>query len=421
MNKNILKQLNKAKVASLKFGLLSHAKRILILKNLAKELRKNKKLIIMANSKDLKKLPPSDPMRDRMLLNDARIESMAKEIESLINMPDPIGEVFDCRNSKENKELKICKKRVPIGLIGVIYESRPNVTTDVSAICIKSGNSVILKGGKEARESYIILHKIIKNVLMSSGVDPEVVQFIDPKIKDAVLDIISANGLVDVIIPRGSSSLINFVRENATVPVIETGAGVCHTFVDVSSRLDASAKIIFNAKTQRPSVCNSLDTLLVHSEIAEKFLPMVSELLIQKEVEIFADLRSFEILKKCYPVNLLKKARAEDFGREFLSQKMSVKIISNVDEAIKHINKYSSKHSEAILSEDKKNCQKFLDEVDAAVVYVNASTRFSDGAIFGLGSEIGISTSKIHARGPMGPKEMTTYKWIATGNYSIRK
>lgn len=421
MDKKILKQLNNAKEASREFSLLSHSKRILILKNLVKELRKNKESIIAVNLKDLKKLPLNDPMRDRLLLNDARIESMAKEIESIINMPDLIGEVFDCRNSKENKELKISKKRVPFGVIGVIYESRPNVTTDVAAICIKSGNVVILKGGKEARESYVVLHKIIKKALVLSGVNPEAVQFIDPKIKDAVLNIISANDLVDVIIPRGSSNLINFVRANATVPVIETGAGVCHTFVDESAKLDPSASIIFNAKTQRPSVCNALDTLLVHAKIAEKFLPIIAGLLIQKEVEIFADLKSFGILKKCYPVNLLKKATTEYFGREFLSQKMSVKIVQSVEEAIKHINKYSSKHSEAILSENKQNCQKFLDEIDAAVVYTNASTRFSDGAIFGLGSEIGISTSKLHARGPMGAKEMTTYKWVAKGKYSIRK
>lgn len=421
MNKTILKQLNKAKKASRNLGLLPHAKRILILKNLAKELLKNKKLIIKANLQDCKKLSSNDPMRDRLLLNDTRIENMAREVESLINMPDPIGEVFDCRNSQGNKELRICKKRVPLGVIGVIYESRPNVTTDVAAICIKSGNAVILKGGKEARESYLVLHKIIKKALVSSGVSSEVVQFIDPKIKDAVLNIIKANGLVDVIIPRGSSGLINFVRDNATVPVIETGAGVCHTFVDGSAKLNSSAQIIFNAKTQRPSVCNSLDTLLVQSEISEKFLPLAARLLIQRQVEIFADIKSFGILQKCYPASLLKKATTKDFGREFLSQKMSIKVVSSINEAIKHINEYSSKHSEAILSENKQNCQKFLAEIDAAVVYINASTRFSDGAIFGLGSEIGISTSKLHARGPMGPREMTTYKWIVTGKYSIRK
>lgn len=418
MQKRIQKQLNNAKKASIFFGLTPHSKRILVLKNLAKELRKNKKLITKANSKDLKKIPKNNPMRDRLLLNDVRIEGMAKEIENLIKIKDPIGEIFDCRN---RFGLKICRKKVPIGVIGVIYESRPNVTTDVTAICIKSGNAVILKGGKEARESYIVLHKLIKRALILSKADPEVVQFIDPKIKNTVLDIISANGLVNVIIPRGSSGLINFVRENATVPVIETGAGVCHTYVDESAKLLESAKIIFNAKTQRPSVCNALDTLLVHKKIMKTFLPKIAKLLVEKNVEIFADSDSFKILKNIYPKNLIKKASPSDFGREFLSQKMSVKIVSNIDEAIKHITKYSSKHSEAILTENKKNAERFLKEIDAAVVYVNASTRFSDGAVFGLGSEIGVSTDKIHARGPMGPNEMTTYKWVVSGNYNVRK
>ncbi|MEK7104631.1 MAG: glutamate-5-semialdehyde dehydrogenase, partial [Patescibacteria group bacterium] len=394
MQKKILKQLNNAKKASILFGLFSHSQRILILKNLAKELRKNKRLIIKANAKDLKKIPQNNPMRDRLLLNDTRIEGMAKEIENLIKIKDPIGEVFDCRN---RLGLKICRKKVPIGVIGVIYESRPNVTTDVAAICIKSGNAVILKGGKDARESYIALHKIIKRALILSKVNPEIVQFIDPKIKDAVLDIISANGLVDVIIPRGSGGLINFVRKNATVPVIETGAGVCHTYVDDEALLNLSAKIIFNAKTQRPSVCNALDTLLVHKKIMKAFLPKIAKLLVEKKVEIFADTDSFKILKNIYLKNLLKKASPSDFGREFLSQKMSVKIVSNIDEAIEHITKYSSKHSEAILTENKKNAERFLKEIDAAVVYVNASTRFSDGAVFGFGSEIGVSTDKIHA------------------------
>ena len=418
MNKNILKQLNNAKKASISFGLLPHAKRILILQNLAKELRKNKRLIIKANSKDFKKNAQNNPMRDRLLLNDARIESMAKEIENLIKIKDPIGQIFDCRN---RFGLKICRKKVPIGVIGVIYESRPNVTTDVTAICIKSGNAVILKGGKEARESYIVLHKLIKRALILSKADPEVVQFIDPKIKNTVLDIISANSLVDVIIPRGSSGLINFVRENATVPVIETGAGVCHTYVDDEALLNSSAKIIFNAKTQRPSVCNALDTALIHKKIAKDFLSKMTKLLVEKKVEIFADTESFKILKNHYPKNLLKRASLSDFGREFLSQKMSIKIVSGIDEAIKFISKYSSKHSEAILTENKKNAERFLKEIDAAVVYVNASTRFSDGAIFGLGSEIGVSTDKIHARGPMGPNEMTIYKWIVSGNYNVRK
>ena len=417
MNKNILRQLHKAQETSVSFGLLPHEKRILILKNLIKGLRKNKVWIISANAKDLKNFSPNDPMRDRVILNDARIEDMTEEIENIIKMPDPVGEVFDCR---VRHGLRICRQRVPIGVVGVIYESRPNVTINVAALCIKSGNAAVLKGGREARESNIILHKIVKNALVLSDVNPFIVAFIAPKIKDAVKSMIGAAGLIDLVIPRGSSDLINFTRMNATVPVIETGAGVCHTFVDQSAKLELSAEVIFNAKTGRPSVCNSLDTLLVHGKIAKKFLPLAAKLLIKKQVEIFADAQSFAILKNHYPAVFLKAARLSDFGCEFLSPRMSVKIVSGIDEAIKHIRKYSSKHSEAILSENKINCRKFLNEIDAAVVYANASTRFSDGAMFGLGSEIGISTSKLHARGPMGPQEITTYKWTVIGKYSVR-
>ena len=233
-------------------------------------------------------------------------------------------------------------------------------------------------------------------------------------------EIISANGLIDVIINRGSANLINFVRRSASVPVIETGSGVCHTYVDEEALLDQSAEIIFNAKTSRPSVCNALDTTVIHKGVAAEFLPKIAKLLKHKKVEIFADQESFRILKNIYPKNLLKEASTVDFGREFLSLKMSVKIVRNIDEAIKFISRYSSKHSEAILTENKKKAERFLREIDAAVVYVNASTRFSDGAVFGLGSEIGISTDKIHARGPMGTSEMTTYKWIVVGKYNIR-
>ncbi|MFA6257307.1 MAG: glutamate-5-semialdehyde dehydrogenase [Candidatus Paceibacterota bacterium] len=418
MDKKISKQLHRAKQASGDFGLLSHSQRILILKYLVKGLHKNRNKIIRANTRDLKNLHINDPMRDRLLLDDARIEGMVKEIKNIIKMPDPIGEVFNCRNVSG---IKTCRVRVPIGVVGIIYESRPNVTTDVAAICIKSGNVAVLKGGKEARASCFALHKIIKDALVSAGANPDAVSFIDPKVKNAAQSVITALGLVDVVVPRGSQGLINYVRENAMVPFIETGAGVCHTFVDQSAKLNKSANVIFNAKTQRPSVCNSLDTLLVHKDIADKFLPVVSKLLSKKEVEIFADPGSFKILKNIYPADFLKKATGADFGREFLSQKMSVKVVAGIGEALKHIGKHSSKHSEAILSEDKENCRRFLAAVDAAVVYVNASTRFSDGAMFGLGSEIGISTSKLHARGPIGPREMTTYKWIATGKYSVRK
>lgn len=418
MDKKILKQLQKAKRAGESLGLSALSKRNLILKNLAKELSKNKKYIMEANKKDLRKMKKGDPMYDRLVLDDKRISGMIKEIGNLIKMKDPIGEIFDRR---KRLGLEIEKKRVPLGVIGIIYESRPNVTTDVSAICLKSGNAVVLKGGKEARESNLALHKIITKAIKESGGDPEAVQFIDPKIKNAARSIVSAKGLVDVVIPRGSSSLIEFVRGNAAVPVIETGAGVCHTYIDAEAKLPQSAKIVFNAKTQRPSVCNALDTAVIHEKIAPSFLHRIAELLEKKKVEIFADKKSYEILKRIYPNELLKKAKESDFGKEFLSLKMSVKIVSGIDEAIKFIKKYSSKHSEAILTENKKNAEMFLKEIDAAAVYVNASTRFSDGAVFGLGSEIGISTDKIHARGPMGPKEMTTYKWLVSGKYSVRK
>ncbi len=354
-------------------------------------------------------------MRDRLILNVDRIENMAREIEILIKMPDPVGEIFDCSN---RLGLKICKQRVPIGVIGAIYESRPNVTTDIAAICIKSGNACVLKGGKEARESYQAIYKVIEAAL---GKNKNAVQLIDPTLKDVVLDMLHATGLIDVIIPRGSSRLINFVRENSKVPVIETGAGVCHTFVDESAKIDPAAKIIFNAKTQRPSVCNALDTLVIHKKIAKEFLPVVSKLLKTKNVEIFADKESFAVLKGIYPRELLHLATPASFGQEFLSQKMSIKTVSGVEVAIDFINTHTSKHSEAILTENKKNSEKFLKEIDAAVVYSNASTRFSDGACFGLGTEIGISNGKLHARGPMGAREMTTYKWVVKGKYNTRK
>lgn len=418
MKNQIQNKIIKAKEASKDIALLSHQDRNKILKNLASLLRKNKKELIAANQKDAKLLSDADPKKDRLILNDARIENMANEIDTIVKMPDPIGEIFECRT---NGDLKICKKRVPFGVIGIIYESRPNVTTDVAAICIKSGNAVVLKGGKEARESYVMIHKLIKEAFTKAGGNAEAVQFIDPLLKDAAKEIINAQGLIDLVIPRGSSNLINFVRDNATVPVIETGAGVCHIFVDESAKLNASAEIIFNAKTQRPSVCNAVDTALVHKKIAKNFLPKIAKLLQEKGVEIYADNESYAILKKVYPPSLLRRATAEHFACEFLSLKMSIKLVGSANEAIKFITHSSSKHSESILTENKKNAERFLNEIDAAVVYVNASTRFSDGAMFGLGSEIGISTDKLHARGPMGPNEMTTYKWEVRGNYTTRK
>ncbi len=416
MNK-LLPQLKKAKAAAKTVNVLPHAKRQQALKNLAAGLRASAKAIVRANAKDVALFDATDPMRDRLLLTEERVEGMAKEIDGIIALKDPVGQTYDHRR---RHGLELHRKRVPLGVIGIIYESRPNVTTDVTGICLKSGNVVILKGGKEAKHSYRALMKVIHAALSKAGIDKNAVQMIDPTNRALVTDLITADGYIDLVIPRGSQGLINFVRDTATVPALETGAGVCHTFVDKTAPLKKSATIIFNAKTQRPTVCNALDTALVHKSIARKLLPLMAKQLQTMNVEIFADAPSYTILKSHYPTKLLKKAKPADFGREFLSQRMSVKIVSGIEEAIEHINTYSSKHSEAILTNTAKHKQLFQALVDAAVVYTNASTRFSDGAMFGLGSEIGNSTQKMHARGPMGPAEMTTYKWIVTGKYTPR-
>lgn len=415
--KSILPILKKAKQASLEINNSSHIQRKKILNDISKGLIDNQREILRANAKDLAFFDVDNPLRDRLLLNKERIKGMASELRSLVNLPDPIGEIFDCR---KRSGLKICRKRVPLGVVAVVYESRPNVTTDVAGICLKSGNAAILKGGKEAKNSYQVLVRIIQSALKKNNLDPNAVQMIDPTNRSLVKELITADQYVDLIIPRGSAGLINFVRTNSTVPTIETGAGVCHTFIDATANLKKSVKVVFNAKTQRVSVCNALDTALIHKKIVSKFLSMMAKKLLEKEVEIFADESSYKILSKIYPKKLIKKAKKSDFGREFLSQKMSVKIVSGINEAIEHISTYSSKHSEAILTGSEKNKNKFLELVDAAVIYVNASTRFSDGAVFGLGAEIGISTQKMHARGPMGAAEITTYKWVVEGNYSIR-
>ncbi|MEK7620638.1 MAG: glutamate-5-semialdehyde dehydrogenase [Patescibacteria group bacterium] len=416
MNK-LLPQLKRAKAAAKTVNNLPHAKRQQFLKNLATGLRTNTTTILLANTKDVAGFDPTDPMRDRLLLTPERIEGMAREIEGLIALKDPIGKIYDAR---KRHGLTLHRQRVPMGVVGIIYESRPNVTTDVTAICLKSGNVVILKGGKEAQYSYKALMWVIHSALTKAGITKDAVQMIDPTKRELVTDLLTADGYIDLVVPRGSQGLIDFVRTTATVPVIETGAGVCHTFVDNTANLKKSAVVVFNAKTQRPSVCNALDTALVHKSIARKFLPLMAEQLKTMNVEIYADVPSYAILQKHYPKKLLEKAKPADFGREFLSQRMSVKLVSGIDQAIEHINTYSSKHSEAILTNTSKHKQLFQQLVDAAVVYTNASTRFSDGAIFGLGSEIGNSTQKMHARGPMGPAEMTTYKWIVTGHYTPR-
>lgn len=409
--KNLQKKFADVKAASLTLASLSENKINKILKDLAVNLLKNKNKILLANKTDLAKMDSKNPRCDRLLLNEDRLKSIASDLNNVAKLASNIGEILE-QKTMPNR-LQISKVRVPLGVIGVIYEARPNVTVDVFSLCFKSRNCCVLKGGSEAENSNAALVQTINQTLSNNAVNPNVV-FLMPNNRELVKELLIARDFIDVIIPRGSQSLINFVVENAKVPVIETGAGIVHTYVDESADSRLAAKIIFNAKTRRVGVCNALDTLIIHKKQLNNLYQIIKKLS-EKNVEIFADAPSFKALKN-YP--FLKKE--ENFGTEFLDYKMSIKTVRNLDEALAHIAKYSSKHSEAIISTDNKNIEKFLNSVDAACVYANTSTAFSDGAQFGLGSEIGISTQKLHARGPMALHELTTYKWIVRGSGQTR-
>ncbi len=413
---NIQAILQNASDATNEIKLLSADKKKNLLYKLADTIKENTAQIIFENKKDLDNLPDSDPKKDRLLLNTDRIDALAKSIEEVALLPDPANRILS--ETITANGLLIQKKTVPMGVVGVIYESRPNVTVDVAALCIQSGNVCLLRGGTDAAYTNLILVKLITDVLEQVGLSKNIVQLL-PTDRKFVMELLSSGNYVDLIIPRGSQQLIDFVRENAKVPVIETGAGVCHTYVESAADIEMAVEIVTNAKVSRPSVCNALDTIIVDKAIATSFLTLLSTALIKYNVEIFADEISFQILKEAnYP--LLLHATTDDFGREFLDFKCSVKTVENIDEALKHIKKYSSKHSEAIVSSDEKLCEKFVDTVDAAAVYANASTRFTDGGVFGLGAEIGISTQKLHARGPFALEKLVTEKWFIKGNGQIR-
>lgn len=414
---SLIPLLIQTKQASKLLAALPHSERQQLLLDLAQSLRTHSADILAANQIDLQALDPHDPMRDRLLLTEDRIQSMAAECEAVAQLPDPIGQEYDQR---QKGDVHIWRRRVPFGVIGVIYESRPNVTIDVASLCLKSGNAVVLKGGKEANHSNQALVKLVQEVLLAHHLPEAGVSLLDPAQRDRVKELLTAREYVDLLIPRGGAGLIKFVREHATVPCIETGAGVCHLFVDEDADVERSVPVILNAKIQRPSVCNALDTLLIHQKITEQLLPLLAPGLQEKSVEVFADQVSFELLQPIYPANLLQHASPEDFGREFLSLKLALKVVPNIQAALEHISHFSSQHSESILSQNKQHQELFLSAVDAAAVYVNASTRFTDGGQFGLGCEVGISTQKMHARGPMGLEALTTYKWLARGDYSIR-
>ncbi len=414
-------KLKKAKEASKKLAYISTEVKNKALLNISESLIRGKERIIDANSKDVeeaKKAGIPDAMLDRLILNGERIEGMAKGVRDIAALPDPVGEVFDMRTLPNG--LVVGKKRVPIGVIGAIYEARPNVTVDISALCIKAGNSVVLRGGREALNSNKVLADIIRKSIGEAGVPEDSVQFIDDPSRELVLRMLKAKEYIDLMIPRGGAEFIKFVLENAEMPVVAGGIGVCHTYVDEDADIDKAVRIVYNAKVQRPTVCNALDCILVHKNIAEKALPPIGKELAKAGVEMRCDERSYDILSKLENLKVIR-ATEDDWGKEFLSLRAAVKVVDSIDEAIEHISKYGSGHSEAIITENYGNAMKFLDEVDAACVYVNASTRFTDGGEFGLGAEVGISTQKLHARGPMGLKEITTYKWIIFGNGQVRR
>ncbi|OIP79949.1 glutamate-5-semialdehyde dehydrogenase [Candidatus Peregrinibacteria bacterium CG22_combo_CG10-13_8_21_14_all_44_10] len=381
------------------------------------QLEGNVDIIIEGNKKDIEGLGAENPMRDRLKLDENRILAMAASLEDIRVMSDPLGLVLEDRNVESGLHLK--KVTVPLGVVGVIYESRPNVTIDVAALCVKSGNVAVLRGGSDAHETNKVLYDLINKALYEAGLDVDCVTLLDTD-RELVKQLLNADEYVDVVIPRGGQSLIDMVRENSRVPVIETGAGVVHIYVDSEVDIDRAASVVVNAKTDRPAVCNALDTLIIHADIMQQFLANVLPQLEKFEVKIYADDASFEFVSGKYNQELVQLATDESFGMEYLSMQMALRIVSNLDEAIDHITRYSSKHSESILTDNKAHASEFLERVDAAVVYVNTSTRFTDGGVFGLGAEIGISTQKLHARGPMGVRELTTYKWQVESDYAVR-
>ncbi len=413
---NIITQLEEASRASHSLCLLSVEKTNQVLLDISRIVTEKIPEILAENEKDLAKMDESNPKYDRLKLSAKRIKEIATNMKNVADLPSPLHQIINEKSLSNG--LNIRQVSVAFGLVGIIYEARPNVTFDVFALCFKSGNVCVLKGGSEAEFSNRAIVKVIKEVLEQHNLNTDVISLL-PTNREATHQLLNARSYVDLLIPRGSQELINFVRENATVPVIETGAGICHTYVDEHADITKAIDIINNAKTRRPSVCNSLDCMLIHENKLDALLPICHKLQ-QSNVVIYADEKSYSILKKNYPKELLERACVESFGTEFLDYKMSIKTVSNIEEALKHISKYGSKHSEAIVSEDNQRLELFSKAIDAAVVYCNSSTAFTDGAEFGLGAEIGISTQKLHARGPMALKELTTYKWLVKGNGEVR-
>ncbi|MDR0712706.1 MAG: glutamate-5-semialdehyde dehydrogenase [Bacteroidales bacterium] len=404
----------KAKLAANSF--VSFDRRDEVLNGLAALLEEQTEKLLVANRKDLDRMNPDDPRYDRLKLTGERIAGMAADVRNVSSLPSPLGRILEERLLANGLQLQ--KVSVPIGVVGVIYESRPNVTCDVFSLCFKSGNACVLKGGSDARYSNEALASLIRRALANCGANSGMMALLPPD-RESTRALLTARGWVDVVIPRGSQELINFVCENAKVPVIETGAGIVHTYLDRTCHRDKASAIINNAKTRRVSVCNALDCLIVHKRWLKE-LSIILNPLADAHVSLYADELSYEALAGHYPGDLLYHADESSFGTEFLDYKMAIKTVNGIREALAHIERYGSKHSEAIISTDRKNIEMFLESVDAAAVYANASTAFTDGAQFEMGAEIGISTQKLHARGPMGLRELTGYKWVIRGDGQIR-
>ena len=412
----ILAQFQRTRFAASSLAMANGESRNGVLARIAELIRVNSSEILRENQQDVDQMAIDHPMRDRLLLTQDRLDALASSVLSVMQLPDPTGQVLSKKTLPNGLDLS--KITVPLGVVGVIFESRPNVTIDVAALCIRSGNAVVLRGGSDAFHTNTILVKLIHQALAQNGFSTDLV-YLMPTDRAHVTTLLTAVRYIDVIIPRGSEALIQRVRKESLVPTIETGAGVCHTYVAASADLSMAVAIVVNAKVSRPSVCNSLDTIIVHQSIAAEFLPLVTESLKTYSVKIYADDIALTALEKVgYPY--LEKAVESDFGREFLDFACSIKVVNDLPEAINHISTYSSRHSEAIVSSDEKEAQFFLSTVDAAAVYWNASTRFTDGGEFGLGAEIGISTQKLHARGPFALEKLVTEKWIGIGQGQTR-
>jgi len=391
-----------------------------VLLNLAGLLRSDQADVLSANLSDYQEAKSDgmdESLLDRLLLTSERLNGTADEVQRVAELTDPIGEVIETHSQPNG--LITSRRRVPLGVVGSIYEARPNVTVDIFGLCLKSGNACILRGGKETIRSNTALVSMLRKALSDAGVTTDAVQFVDNPDRALVDHLLKMNEYIDLLVPRGGASLVKFVAENATMPAVTGGIGVCHTYVDRAADLKMAAEIVHNAKVRRPSICNALDTVLVHSEIAADGLPLIAKELTASGVELHCDNRALSILGPDAP-DLTMPANEDDWGKEFLSLTAAVKVVDSLDDALEHIETYGSGHSEAIITEDDAAATRFLDEVDAAAVYVNASTQFTDGGQFGLGAEVGISTQKFHARGPMGLKELTSYKWVIVGKGHVR-